>query len=145
MEDLIASARDRGGCAYFAARARAPTASIVFLPYAYLVSPGVRKAMDVSLQQAVVVVDEAHNLESVCREAARYGARANARVCAMDVRGDVIMFAGVGMLGCWDERGGVDGMRGRNGAVGARGCRVNFSRAHVSARLQRNRLSRGQF
>lgn len=35
------------------------------------IQKGVRKSMGISLKDAVVVLDEAHNIEDACREAAR--------------------------------------------------------------------------
>ncbi len=35
------------------------------------IEKGVRKAMGISLTNAVVILDEAHNIEDACREAAR--------------------------------------------------------------------------
>ena len=46
-------------------------ADIVFAPYAYLLDPCVRAALDVDLAGAVVVVDEAHNVEDMCRRVRR--------------------------------------------------------------------------
>ena len=57
----------REGCPYFASRRLAVEADIVFCPYTYLVDPVVRAAMDISLTQAVVILDEAHNIEDAAR------------------------------------------------------------------------------
>ena len=58
------------------------TAQLVICPYNYLVEPGIRKAMEISLKNQVllhllllslsqvVVLDEAHNIEDSAREAA---------------------------------------------------------------------------
>ncbi len=48
----------------------AEKANIVFCPYNYLINPNIRSAMDISLDDAIVVLDEAHNIEDVCRESA---------------------------------------------------------------------------
>jgi len=47
------------GCAYFAARALATEADIVFCPYSYILDPIIRSAMEINLQGAIVVLDEA--------------------------------------------------------------------------------------
>ena len=55
-------------CPYYMARALATEADIVFLPYNYLLDPTVRNRMKIKLdERTVVVVDEAHNVESVLR------------------------------------------------------------------------------
>ena len=60
------------GCPYFASRVLAADASLVFCPYNYLIDPAVRDAMDVKVAGAVVIFDEAHNIEDVSRDAASY-------------------------------------------------------------------------
>jgi Rad3-related DNA helicase len=40
----------------------------VFLPYNYLLDPASRKSLNLSLEGAVLLIDEAHNLESACEE-----------------------------------------------------------------------------
>ena len=45
-------------------------ARIVFCPYNYLLDPLIREAMDVDLKGAAIIIDEAHNVEDVCRSAA---------------------------------------------------------------------------
>ena len=58
------------GCPYFAARMLMADASLVLLPYTYLVDPFIRKSMKIDLEGAIVIIDEAHNIEDACREAA---------------------------------------------------------------------------
>jgi fanconi anemia group J protein len=38
------------------------------MPYNYLIDPTVRESMKLNLADAVVIIDEAHNIESVCCE-----------------------------------------------------------------------------
>lgn len=47
------------GCAYFAARSMALDAEIVFCPYVYLLNPVIRNAMEINLQGAIIILDEA--------------------------------------------------------------------------------------
>ncbi|KAJ7532665.1 hypothetical protein O6H91_13G014200 [Diphasiastrum complanatum] len=68
IEDLVSLGHAMKGCAYFAARALSVDAEIVFCPYSYIVNPIIRKAMDVDLRGAIVILDEAHNIEDVARE-----------------------------------------------------------------------------
>ncbi|KAH7387611.1 hypothetical protein KP509_16G032600 [Ceratopteris richardii] len=69
IEDLVGIANSVRGCAYFAARALALDAEIVFCPYGYLLNPVIRDAMEIDLNGAIVILDEAHNIEDVAREA----------------------------------------------------------------------------
>ena len=73
VEDLGALARSRGACPFYVARGLAPTADIVFAPYNYLVDPRARAGLrGINWRGAIVVFDEAHNLESVCADAASF-------------------------------------------------------------------------
>jgi Fanconi anemia group J protein len=47
------------GCPYFAAQTMAEAAQLVFCPYNYLISPIVRRAMDIDISGSVVILDEA--------------------------------------------------------------------------------------
>eukprot|EP00977_Amphora_coffeiformis_P002711 scaffold521_cov167-Amphora_coffeaeformis.AAC.2 len=55
-------------CPYYLSRALAKTAEIVFCPYNYLLDPNIREAIGIKLSDAVVVLDEAHNVEDTLRE-----------------------------------------------------------------------------
>eukprot|EP01083_Nonionella_stella_P297228 1009508_1 len=70
IEDLVKVGKDVHGCSYFGSRAMAETADIVFCPYNYLLDPGIRKSMSISLKNSVVIIDEGHNTEDVCRSVA---------------------------------------------------------------------------
>ena len=73
IEELKLYARNNGACPYFASRDLASShAHIVFCPYNYLISPGIRKAMEINLKDAVVIFDEAHNIEDISRDAASW-------------------------------------------------------------------------
>ena len=47
----------------------AESADMVFCPYNYLLDPMVRATLQVDLTDAVIIFDEAHNLEDSCRYA----------------------------------------------------------------------------
>lgn len=54
LEELVDAGKENGACPYFAARAMAVSAHIVFCPYNYLIEPGIRSSVsqqDVSLSQ----------------------------------------------------------------------------------------------
>ncbi|XP_057517001.1 uncharacterized protein LOC130798140 isoform X2 [Amaranthus tricolor] len=69
IEDLVKVGKRVKGCSYFAARALADNAHIVFCPYSYIVNPIVRRAMEVDIKGAVLILDEAHNIEDLSRDA----------------------------------------------------------------------------
>lgn len=53
IEDLVQLGGEKRGCPYFASRDAMSGAHLVLAPYNYLLSPLVRKAMDISLKGAV--------------------------------------------------------------------------------------------
>jgi Fanconi anemia group J protein len=74
IEDLIqlAESQPHGKkfCPYFATnRVLVKDATLVICPYNYLLNPILRSSMDIHLEDAIVLLDEAHNIEDVCREA----------------------------------------------------------------------------
>ncbi|RKO97718.1 hypothetical protein CXG81DRAFT_14060, partial [Caulochytrium protostelioides] len=70
MEDLLTVGRQKRCCPYYLSRELAKTAAIVFSPYQYILNPMIREATDIRLDGAVVILDEAHNVEEACTEAA---------------------------------------------------------------------------
>lgn len=72
IEDLVAAGKRVKGCPYYAARELLADADIVFCPYNYLIDPEIRSQLNIGLDGAVVIVDEAHNIEDSAREAASW-------------------------------------------------------------------------
>lgn len=68
IEDLVKKGKSEKTCPYFLARSAIEGAEVVFAPYNYLVDPVVREGMGIDLKKDIVIVDEAHNIEDVCRE-----------------------------------------------------------------------------
>ncbi|XP_042384337.1 Fanconi anemia group J protein homolog isoform X1 [Zingiber officinale] len=68
IEDLVKVGKSVKGCSYFAAQTLAEEAQLVFCPYSYIVNPIVRRAMDIDLKGAIVILDEAHNIEDIARD-----------------------------------------------------------------------------
>ncbi len=62
-------------CPYYLSRAIQAHAELTFAPYNYILDPGIRRVMNISLKNAVVVLDEAHNVESTLCEggSGKYG------------------------------------------------------------------------
>lgn len=72
VEDLLKLGQAVKGCSYFAARSMAADAQIVFCPYNYVINPVIRKAMEVDIREAIVILDEAHNIEDITRDAGSF-------------------------------------------------------------------------
>ena len=72
VEELMKAGRKSRTCPYFLSREAAERAEIIFTPYNYLVSPVIRQAMGINVKDAIVIIDEAHNIEDACREAGSF-------------------------------------------------------------------------
>jgi Rad3-related DNA helicase len=70
IEELASLGRETSVCPYYLARSQQETADIVFMPYNYIVDPIARRLNKVVLDNAVIIFDEAHNIEGVCEAAA---------------------------------------------------------------------------
>ncbi|XP_075242792.1 Fanconi anemia group J protein-like [Convolutriloba macropyga] len=69
IEDLIEHGRERKVCPYFLSRELQKSCEIIFCPYNYVIDPRIRSSLDVQLEESVVILDEAHNIEDVARSA----------------------------------------------------------------------------
>ncbi|WIA10207.1 hypothetical protein OEZ85_010410 [Tetradesmus obliquus] len=69
IEDLARIGTRHKACPYFAARHLADSAELVFCPYSYLLDPNIRRATKVAAADAILIFDEAHNIEDQAREA----------------------------------------------------------------------------
>ncbi|XP_020105851.1 regulator of telomere elongation helicase 1 isoform X2 [Ananas comosus] len=73
IEDLVNIGRTKGPCPYYVSRELHKTADILFAPYNYLIDPGNRRSLTgIPWSNAVLIFDEAHNLESICADAASF-------------------------------------------------------------------------
>lgn len=70
IEDLVKVGQKHKCCPYFLAKELKQNADIVFMPYNYLLDPKTRRSQGIDLQNTIVLLDEAHNVEKVCEEAA---------------------------------------------------------------------------
>ncbi|GKD59283.1 fanconi anemia group J protein, partial [Tanacetum coccineum] len=69
IEDLVKVGEMVRGCSYFGAQGMAEVADIVFCPYNYIINPQIRKAMEISVEGNIIILDEAHNIEDIARDA----------------------------------------------------------------------------
>lgn len=67
IEEASALGNASHSCAYYASRESVAAAEVVVLPYSMLLSKQTRETIGLSLTQAFVIVDEAHNLPEVLR------------------------------------------------------------------------------
>uniref|UniRef100_A0A9I9DEW8 Regulator of telomere elongation helicase 1 homolog n=1 Tax=Cucumis melo TaxID=3656 RepID=A0A9I9DEW8_CUCME len=67
IQDLMKVGEAVKGCSYYAARSMAHNAQLVFCPYSYIINPVIRRAIGVDIKDAIVIFDEAHNIENIAR------------------------------------------------------------------------------
>lgn len=72
IEDLVSYGKERKLCPYFLAREASQFSEIILCPYNYLIDPMIRNSMNIDLKDAIVIIDEAHNIEDVCRSAGSF-------------------------------------------------------------------------
>lgn len=73
IEDLVNIGRTNGPCPYYISRELSKSVDILFAPYNYLIDPGNRRSLTgIPWDNAVLIFDEAHNLESICADAASF-------------------------------------------------------------------------
>ncbi|XP_051957724.1 LOW QUALITY PROTEIN: regulator of telomere elongation helicase 1-like [Xyrauchen texanus] len=72
VEDLVKSGKKQRVCPYYLSRSLKQHADIIFMPYNYLLDPKSRRAHNIELKGAVVIFDEAHNVEQMCEESTSF-------------------------------------------------------------------------
>lgn len=72
IEDAYKFGKAHIACPYYGSRSLQEQADITFSPYNYLLDPSIRQAMDINLSQSIIIFDEAHNIEDICRESASF-------------------------------------------------------------------------
>ncbi|XP_047959212.1 regulator of telomere elongation helicase 1 homolog [Salvia hispanica] len=72
IEDLVNIGKSSGSCPYYLSREIHKDVDILFAPYNYLIDRGNRKSLKIDWKKCILIFDEAHNLESLCAEAASF-------------------------------------------------------------------------
>ncbi|KAH6577271.1 hypothetical protein BASA81_014073 [Batrachochytrium salamandrivorans] len=72
IEELVVFGKERKACPYYLSKAAQPRADIIFLPYNYLINRNSRTSQSFSLDNAIVILDEGHNMESSCNDATSF-------------------------------------------------------------------------
>lgn len=71
IEDLVTKGKQMKACPYYASKYVAnKSAEILFVPYDYIFTPLPGRQMDTVKAGSILVVDEAHNIASICRNSA---------------------------------------------------------------------------
>uniref|UniRef100_A0A3B3SL80 Regulator of telomere elongation helicase 1 n=1 Tax=Paramormyrops kingsleyae TaxID=1676925 RepID=A0A3B3SL80_9TELE len=72
VEDLVKAGNKQRVCPYYLTRSLKQQADIIFMPYNYLLDAKSRRAHSIELKGAVVIFDEAHNVEKMCEESSSF-------------------------------------------------------------------------
>ncbi len=62
-------------CPYYTSRLLMNDVQIILCPYNYLIDPRVRNSMQMSINNAIIIIDEAHNIEDCARESMKFEMR----------------------------------------------------------------------
>ncbi|CAN8067046.1 unnamed protein product [Agarophyton chilense] len=70
IEELREFGKSQCACPWFLSRAAAQAegCEILFIPYNYLLDKSIRSTMEINWSNDIVIIDEAHNLESICAD-----------------------------------------------------------------------------
>ncbi|CAI5740061.1 unnamed protein product [Peronospora farinosa] len=77
IEELVITMKEKTICPFFLTRSMLPEAEIIFVPYNYLIDPLARRSIGISIENSILIFDEAHNVESIASEAASYTLSSN--------------------------------------------------------------------
>ncbi|KAL4176909.1 hypothetical protein KRP22_001846 [Phytophthora ramorum] len=77
IEELVTTMKEKTICPFFLTRNMLPEAEIIFVPYNYLIDPLARRSIGISIENSILIFDEAHNVESIASEAASYAMSSN--------------------------------------------------------------------
>lgn len=72
IEEVNKWGQEKHLCPYFGCRSLQDGASITFCPYNYLLDARIRRSLNINLKNSIIIFDEAHNIEDICRDAASF-------------------------------------------------------------------------
>ncbi|KAM3839265.1 regulator of telomere elongation helicase 1 isoform 2-T3 [Vipera latastei] len=90
IEDLVKNGNKHRVCPYYLSRSLKQQADIIFMPYNYLLDSKSRRAHNLDLKGAVVILDEAHNVEQLCEELSSFDLTPCDLALAIDAINDVL-------------------------------------------------------
>ncbi|KAJ9179137.1 hypothetical protein P3X46_010956 [Hevea brasiliensis] len=72
IEDLVNIGKQFGPCPYYVSKELHKVVDILFAPYNYLIDRSYRRSLKIDWDNIILIFDEAHNLESLCADAASF-------------------------------------------------------------------------
>jgi regulator of telomere elongation helicase 1 len=89
IEELVSHAERYNACPYYLSREGFDEASVIFAPYNYLIDKQSRKAQNIDVKDAIIIFDEAHNLEGSCGDATSF------EISSLDIATAILEVEGV--------------------------------------------------
>lgn len=83
IEDLVQIGKDVECCPFYASKHWASKADVIFMTYNYLLDQNILKYQNLNLNDAIIIVDEAHNVPQVCQDAA------SAQITTLDIENGI--------------------------------------------------------
>jgi Rad3-related DNA helicase len=77
IEDLHALGKKHTVCPYYLQKTRVQCADLVLMPYNYLIDPKIRENFKIDYTNAIIIMDEAHNVERVAEDVASFEIHVN--------------------------------------------------------------------
>lgn len=68
IEEIVRSGRSNNACPYYTSIILGDRCRVVLLPYNYIFDRQIRESMKISINNAICIIDEGHNVEDVCRQ-----------------------------------------------------------------------------
>ncbi|KAF0993093.1 hypothetical protein HZS_3524, partial [Henneguya salminicola] len=69
VEEFVNFCDSSSICPYFSSQKLSENADLIFAPYNYVLNPIISEQMSLNLKNSVIILDEAHNIEDICRSA----------------------------------------------------------------------------
>merc|ERR1711962_1050644 len=68
IEDIVSEGTEKKFCPYYMSRELGKNADLTFMPYNYILDFKARSAHSIDLSNSIIILDEGHNVESVCED-----------------------------------------------------------------------------
>ncbi|KAF0990400.1 hypothetical protein HZS_4326, partial [Henneguya salminicola] len=81
IEEVAQACRACSVCPFYYVRHLAENAEILLMPYNYLIDPRNRTSNNMELENAIIIIDEAHNIGQACEET-EYRSPSNDEICS---------------------------------------------------------------
>jgi regulator of telomere elongation helicase 1 len=77
IEDLHKIGKSHIICPYYLQKTRVQYSDLILMPYNYLIDPKIRENFKINYENAIIIMDEAHNVERVSEDVASFELHVN--------------------------------------------------------------------